>query len=304
MDEGIKYNTKRCLFCGEGEDAAELYPRTFEPEDLTPEIFSARRVTEHFHYKIVRCRHCGLVFSREILPDDVLARLYSSSRVTFDEYTGIIREDYWRHLSPFLNEINKGSALEIGCSSGFFLEKLLEEGFKNAYGCEPSIEAIGKAPPLIKKNIYSGFFKNGIYQKNSFDLVCSFQTLDHLSNPDEIIEICHNILRPNGIAYFIVHDVDSLQARILRDRSPIIDIEHIYLFNKKTLKKLFDRGKYKAIKVSDMKNSYPLSYWIKMLSLGGFGDTLKNVVERTRIGSISLPIAAGNIFIIAKPMKE
>jgi len=282
----------------------QLYSQTFKPWNLTFEIFSARRITEHFHYKIVRCRNCGLIFSREILPDALLSRLYSESKVTYGEYVDAIRRDYWMPLRPFAGEINKGAALEIGCGSGFFLEKLLEEGFKNVYGCEPSIEAVEKASALTKKNIYPGFFKKGIYQNKSLDFICCFQTLDHLSDPVETIKICRDILKPDGMIYFVVHDVNSFQAKILRDKSPIIDIEHIYLFNKNTLKKLFEKEKYKVVKISSLKNNYPLNYWLKMLSLSGFGNVVKNVIERTRIGSISFPIAAGNIFIIAKREKE
>ncbi len=195
----VNYIRKHCLFCGSKEDVEELYPQTFRFEDLTPEVFSARRSTEHFHYTIVRCRNCGLVFSRDILSDDVLAHLYTQSKVTFAEYTEIIRKDYWRCLGPHVRHIEKGVALEIGCSSGFFLEELLSRGFTDVYGCEPSLEAQRMASPAVQKNITVGFFRDGMYQANTFDLVCSFQTLDHLSDPLEVLRIAHGVLKPGGI---------------------------------------------------------------------------------------------------------
>jgi SAM-dependent methyltransferase len=240
------------------------------------------------------------VFSREVLPDAVLSDLYAGSKVTFSEYTDIIRRDYIGPLRPFLTRMNKESALEIGCSSGFFLEELLEEGFKEVFGCEPSVEAKEKAGPTVKNNIYSGFFKRGIYKDNSFDLVCSFQTLDHLSDPVEVVKICHDILKPGGLAFFIVHDVNGLPARILRDKSPIIDIEHIYLFNRQTLKRIFEENGFNILEISDLKNSYPLGYWLKMFvknnPAGLFG---LRIIEMLKINKIAFPIAAGNIYIIA-----
>ncbi len=137
----MAYQIKHCIFCGNNEKLKELYPRNFTDKDLNPAVFSARRDTDRFHYKIVRCQNCGLIFSREVLPEEELSRLYSQSAVTFDEYTAIIRRDYLRPLKPFLDLVNKGSALEIGCSSGFFLEELLMQGFKEVHGCDPSLEA-------------------------------------------------------------------------------------------------------------------------------------------------------------------
>ena len=300
----MNYIKKTCLFCGENENLTELYPQTFREEELTPEIFSARRQTEHFHYQMVRCKNCSLVFSKKILSDEVLLQLYSQSKVTFDEYTDIIRRDYIRPLAPFLSKNPGQSALEIGCSSGFFLEELLERGFQNVYGCEPSAEAKAKASPRVRENIFSGFFSGGLYEKNSFDLVCSFQTLDHLSDPLEIVEACHDVLKPGGLAYFITHDVDGVQAKILRDKSPIIDVEHVYLFNRKTLRKLFERTGFETLEVADMKNSYPLDYWLKMFPFPRkWKSLILDLSSRSGLGSLQWPFAAGNICLIGKCIK-
>ena len=292
----MNYITKHCLFCNNKEKIIGLYPQTFTEKELTSEIFSARRPVDHLHYKIVRCHNCGLVFSREILPANVLERLYSQSNITYGKYADIIRQDYWQGLKPFLAQIKKGKALEIGCGNGFFVEQLLVKGFQEVYGCEPSTAAIKTANPAIKNNITPSLFKEELYKENTFDLICSFQTLDHLPDPLESIKICHKILKPQGIAYFIVHNADSLQAKLLREKSPIINIQHIYLFNKKTLSKLFETVGFKTIKVSNLKNSYPISYWFDTLSLPKLSQVSKNL----GMGLIRIPLAVGNIAIIAK----
>ena len=301
----MPYIKKTCLFCREKETLKELYPQTFREEELGPFIFSARNEIKHFHYKIVRCKNCGLVFSREVLSDEALLHLYSESTVTFDEYTKIIRKDYIRPLAPFLSRDIMESALEIGCSSGFFLAELLERGFQNVYGCEPSAEAKAKADPAVRENIFPGFYSSGLYEKNSFDLVCSFQTLDHLSDPLEVVRACHRDLKPGGLAYFITHDVDGLQAKILREKSPIIDVVHIYLFNKKTLRRLLEEAGFEVLKVADIKNSYPLKYWLSMFPLPKKPKSfIMEWAGRLGLGSLPLPLAAGNICVIGKCIKK
>src|SRR5215510_4105076 len=285
----MHYVTKQCLFCQASENIEELYPRNFSIDDLTPEVFSARQNTFHFHSLVVRCRNCGLVFSRSILSDEALAYLYSKSKVTFSEYTQIIRKDYWACLEQFMGGAEKGSALEIGCSTGFFLDELLERGFREVHGVEPSVEAIEMASPQVKPNITSGFFKAGLFEEKKFGLVCSFQTLDHLSDPLDVVSVARDILKPGGLAYFITHNVDGLQARLLGEKSPIIDVEHIYLFNKKTLRRLLETARFQVLGVGNIANSYPLDYWLRMFPFSrGVKGTLRNTACRIGLSSMRL----------------
>jgi SAM-dependent methyltransferase len=295
----IKYIVKNCLFHPDGHCLEDLYPQTFKEEDLNEAVFSARRVTEHFHYKMVRCRKTGLVFSREILPDDLLEKLYAGSKVTFNEYTDIIRKDYWRPLEKYSGGIKKESALEIGCSNGFFMEELLDRGFKDVRGCEPSTEAKEQANPLVKDKIYTGFFNKDLYEDTSFDLICIFQTLDHLSDPLDFLKTCYSKLKKGGMFYAILHNVDALQAKLLGEKSPIIDVEHIYLFNPKSIGLAVEQAGFETIKCFPVKNSYPMKYWIKHARLP-FQSVLNSIGSFTGLENLSIPLSVGNMGILAR----
>jgi SAM-dependent methyltransferase len=295
----IDYVVKPCLFCG-GEDCIrELYPRNFRDEDLTPAVFSARRVTEHYHYRMVRCVNTGLVFSREILPESKLAELYAGSGITFQEYAHIIRKDYWRPLERHAAGMTLGTALEIGCSSGFFLEELKSRGFKDVRGCEPSVEAQELAHPSVRDGIHTGFFTESTFPDATFDLICCFQTLDHLSDPLGILRTCHAKLKPGGLLYVIVHDADGLQARLFGEKSPIIDVEHVYLFNRRTLPLAVEKAGFTKAPAFPIRNSYPLSYWAEHAPIPFKGSVL-SLLKATGLGGLELAIPAGNIGIVAR----
>lgn len=294
----INYITKHCLFCNDDSCLKDLYPRTFKDEDINADVFSARRVTEHFHYKMVRCVNTGLVFSQEILPDETLKILYADSKVTFNEYADIIKNDYWLPLEKFLDVLNKGTALEIGCSNGFFLEKLLEKGFKEVYGCEPSVEAKDMAADTVKNNIHLGFFTDEVYKDSTFDLICCFQTIDHLANPLDFLKICFNKLKPGGLLYIICHNVDALQAKIFKDKSPIIDVEHIYLFNPQTISLAAKKIGFENIKTFAVKNSYPMEYWLSHASFP-FKKQLNYIFRLFGINRIKLSLSLGNMGMVA-----
>ena len=295
----VKYTVKNCLFHKDDACLEDLYPRNFNEEDLNEEVFSARRVTEHFHYKMVRCTGTGLVFSREVLPDELLEKLYAGSKVTFSEYTDIIRKDYWKPLSKYASSIEKNAALEVGCSNGFFMEELLLQGFKRVEGCEPSREAKAQAHSSVKEHIHTGFFNKDLYENNTFDLICIFQTLDHLSDPVYILETCFSKLKKGGMLYIIIHNVDALQAKILGEKSPIIDVEHIYLFNPQSIKLAVEKVGFKTVECFPVKNSYPIKYWIKHVRLP-FGKAVTAIFSLIGLDKARIGLSMGNMGIIAR----
>lgn len=158
--------------------------------------------------------------------------------------------------------------LEIGCGNGYFLRALQDIGISDVYGIEPGKDMVAEAPPRLRDRIIVDVFKKDQFPDNSFDLICCFHTLDHVVAPLELAKTSFSLLKSGGVIIVVTHDTDGLSVKLFGQRSPIFDIEHIYLFNKKTIFSLFERAKFSIVKVSNLVNTYPLSYWIRMSGLG------------------------------------
>jgi len=204
--------------------------------------------------------------------------------------------------SGFANPRNdRMKLLDIGCGNGFFLEVALRLGIRNLYGIEPGISSIQKARPTVRKKIKQGIFKKGMYKKNFFDIVTCFQTLDHVTSPTTFLRDIKEVLKTGGIVLFVVHNTDGLSVKLLGEKSPIFDIEHIYLFNKKSLKLLFAKHGFKNVQVFDVKNTYPLGYWTRMFPIPQFlKQPLMFLFKITKAGTIPFALSAGNIGITAE----
>lgn len=108
------------------------------------------------------------------------------------------------HLSKykFALKFCKGkSILEIGCGSGYGSEYLAQNGVKKitAYDIDP--KAIIFA---IKNSLHSNInFAKGdaetLKLKDKYDAVISFEVIEHLSNPQRLLELARNGLRKGGI---------------------------------------------------------------------------------------------------------
>ncbi len=271
MAQANKYNyiRKECLFCDSTDPAGHpvLYKKNFRDEDLNAGVFSARRTADHFHYEMVKCQKTGLIFSRQILDDDALNELYRGSVVTFGEQTEFIKRDYWEPIAKYTKKWSTKKALDIGCSNGFFLEVLKDNGYDEVFGVEPGEEPKAIARQDIRDNIHTGFYGPGLYPPDYFDLITCFQTLDHLSDPLGMIKNMYANVKPGGHVYMIMHNTRALQAKLFGEKSPIIDVEHIYLFNKENLTELCKKAGFKVVSVFDVKNGYPYSYWLRMAPL-------------------------------------
>jgi len=197
--------------------------------------------------------------------------------------------------------VNELSLLEIGCGNGFFLEVALEKGFQSVRGIEPSKSAIECASQSIKPHIVCDIMKPGVFPSEQFDVICMFQTLDHIPDPSDLIKNCHSILKPGGFILCFNHNIDSLSYKLLNEKNPIIDIEHTFLFSPDTLSKIFINNKFIVETVEPAFNTYSISYLVRLFPLPKkFKVMLLSRLQNSRWGNITLTFPFGNIFIIAK----
>lgn len=296
-----------CAICGKNQKIVELYPQTINFDKVNEETFSARRTPDRMHYRLVKCIRCGLIFSNPILEPKKIDRFYQKSFFSYSDESEYLKKTYRYYFEQALKKLNIKNirdlkVLEIGCGNGFFLDEIKNNlGIESIYGAEPSKSSVDKAPNSLKKRIKVSVLKSNLFKNNSFDVICCFHTLDHITDPNDFLKICYQLLKKDGIALFIVHNTDGLSVRLFGEKSPIFDIEHIYLFNPKSLNNIFEKNKFEVNNIFDVKNTYPSFYWFRMIPLPKIvKSVLLKILDKTGIGKIPLSISPGNIGIIAE----
>ena len=85
----------------------------------------------------------------------------------------------------------------------------------------------------------------------------------------------------------------------MRSRSPIIDVEHTYLYSKKTAKLLFEKAGLVDVRSSGYSNKYSLAYLVRLLPIPIF---IKRYILSSKplgyILRITLTVPLGNIWVI------
>ena len=291
-----------CAICSTADNASVLYKANFDFEAFHPAVFSARRIPDMVHYQIVRCNTCGLVRSDPVVDAQALKSLYQHSSFTYSQDTPNLARTYGRYLRKTeRHQISKQHLLEIGCGNGFFLEEAQSQGFREVTGVEPGQDAVEQANPAIRSKIICEMLRPGLFPPETFSVISMFQTFDHISEPNELLAECIRLLKPGGIMLCLNHNVEAISSRILKEKSPIIDIEHTYLYSPRTMKQLFEQHGLHTLEVGPAWNIIRLYSLFRLFPMPrDFKGRFLDFLSRSRLGEIRLTIPLGNLYIIAQ----
>ena len=295
---------KNCPICKTRKYSKTVY---FEklPQDLKNANFAGRKNPDGYHYEMLRCSNCSLLYASEIYDEEYSNQLYDESTFDYSNELKGLAKSYSKILRQGLSELknDKDNFLEIGCGNGFMLSEALKMGFKSVKGIEPSREAISFADETIKNKIYHGIFDTNQIKENLYDVVFIAMIIEHVVDANYFLNNIFKTLKPGGIIICICHNEKHFLSKILKSKHPIINDEHVAVFNKKALKLIFNKNKYEDIKIKNLKNFYSINYWIKMLPSPTF---IKNIIKKIFFLFFKNKIIgfkAGNLYLVAKKKK-
>jgi 2-polyprenyl-3-methyl-5-hydroxy-6-metoxy-1,4-benzoquinol methylase len=209
---------------------------------------------------IGKCTSCGLL------------RTFPPKRSQFDpkQSDAIFYEKnidlFSRLFTPIIDGIQKyrqkGTVLDIGCSSGILLGLLKERGY-DIFGIEPNIHAYTLARNKFGKTIYHGTV--GTYKTTKkFDVVVLSHVLEHVEEPRKMILSIKKILSKNGI---IVIGIPNTRNIIFAIRKKYWEYlrpnEHVWHFSDTYLISLMKHHGfhiYETWYMNDSRSGYP---WVK-----------------------------------------
>jgi SAM-dependent methyltransferase len=266
-----------------------------DPNRIAALSFASRKPPELMHHRLVQCSTCDVLYASPAPDTAALTREYEQaafdsaeeSRYAAATYTGVVRR-----LLPELPPV--GGALDIGTGDGAFLGELLELGFDDVVGVEPSAAPVAAAPADVRERIRRGAFRASNFEKGRFGLVTAFQTLEHVPDPLELCRDAGKLLTPGGALLVVCHDRRSVVNRLMGLRSPIHDIQHLQLFSRRSLRELLERAGLGPVELSTVTNRYPLRYWLRLAPLPGRARAI-DLADRMRLGPLPVSLPVGNL---------
>jgi len=230
---------------------------------------SLKKLTRYSDNFLVKCKNCGLVFCEKIPTKQELDDYYKVYAYDSNYYSPITKQRYIELLESFEKYRKTNKILDVGCGNGFFLETAKEKGWE-VYGTEYSAKAV---EVLNKKNIktFYGVLNTKHFEKEMFDVITSFEVIEHINNPLEELEKFTFLLRKNGVLYITTPNFNSISRYLLKEKWNIIKYpEHLTYYNAKTLDNLLKLNGFKKIYIKTT------GFSLSRLKQSKSGDSEKN----------------------------
>ncbi|WKY48562.1 class I SAM-dependent methyltransferase [Eubacteriaceae bacterium ES3] len=237
----------KCIYCNGVE---------FEP--------IAQELRDSKSYKVVKCCNCGIVQldkipdvsedqeyydkdkqMKSIIPDFSIEKLRENAIPDLER-----RYNYILEIEKKMHKIE--TILEIGCGYGFFVDYLSKRDY-DIEGIEISAERREIANSICKNkirdtNLLINTTEDSVQEisEKMYDLICMFQVLEHISEPNQFLEKIKNRYMKESSLLLI--EVPNLSDNMLRVSKEYNDFywqrAHLVYYDVNTLKMVLKNAGY------------------------------------------------------------
>ena len=199
---------------------------------------------------IYRCKGCTHRYLHPRLTFAAAEKIYMDDKTAADIYTQPLQIEidetkyqYGLDLVEQLSPGNKNRIMDLGCGAGVYLKMAARNGWKQCVGVD-----INQRYSEIYNEAEGIQFINSSFERldpaklgQNYDVIAMWSVLEHLYDLHAILPRLRDMLRPGGLLFILVPNVESLATRLMRERSPTYNWKHVSHFSPKSLKTLMQR---------------------------------------------------------------
>jgi ubiquinone/menaquinone biosynthesis C-methylase UbiE len=250
-------------------------------------------------FQVFQCGSCGLVYLNPRPDISELERIYPPHYHSFDfsrnefgliygirsllETSRLLR--YCRGLS------DNARILDLGCGDGFHLQLLKKNGNPTwrLEGVDREIRAVrvAEAKGLV---VHHGAIEELGLDENRYDAVLMIMTIEHVTNPEKVLETINRILVPGGRLVIVTDNTDSTDFSLFKRRywGGYHFPRHMHLFNQNSLALLGSKTGFEIFEsntiMSPVNWTYSFHNWLIDIGAPGWmirRFTLNSIVTLT-----------------------
>lgn len=221
-----------------------------------------RKAFRKYTLDYVRCLECQTIYINPRPTADILNKYYTTSetyaywnKYIFPASESMRRKHIFRPRVKLVAELcnryvpGARSLLEVGAGFGTFCEEIRK------FNLFKRIVAVESTPDLAQTcrrkgiEVIENQFEKIEFKGERFDVVVSFETIEHLFSPVKFVRKCRKILKNNGFLIVTCPNAKGFDISVLQSISNSVDTEHLNYFNPLSLSRLFTSCGFEVIEV-------------------------------------------------------
>jgi len=206
-------------------------------------------------YTLVRCPACSIVWLDNPPKAQEMHLHYTEAYDQLISVAGQSSPGRWGfRLEAIAQHNQSGALLDLGCSSGAFLELMRGEAWK-LYGIEMSAEVARTAEAKSGAEVFVGTILDAPFAPASFDVITCFDVLEHLYEPRRVMARVSEWLKPGGIFYVLVPNIDSAEGRVFGSYWHGLELpRHLFHYSPASLKFLANAAGLTEVSLETRRN--------------------------------------------------
>jgi len=240
-----RFERPTCDLCGV-DDALVLWTGDAWPPPVPPEV------------ALLRCRRCGLAYLSPRPSPAAIGEFYPADYAPFRP---AVEDERWapmrfmrrrkllrrRQLVEGQAGRDRGRVLDVGCSTGLFLNEMRRGGWQTQ-GVELTPSAANYARERFGLDVFEGMLEDAPYKPGSFDVITFWDVLEHVYSPAETLARTAELLAPGGLVAINVPNWHTPERRIFgRWWAGYDPPRHLYVFTRPSLTRLLEQAGFEPL---------------------------------------------------------
>jgi len=231
-------------------------------------------------FPYVRCRTCGLIYLHVRPTQEEIQQYYPPEYLPYrkaiqDERYPWMRKARRRNINTYCRivqestNLKKGRVLDIGCSTGIFLDAMRDQGW-DTKGVETSENAVQYARQRFNLDVFHGQLNDLQSEPGYFDAITMWNVVEHLYHPLETIVETFHLLKPGGVLLLVFPSWESTDRRLFGTCWVGFDApRHLFVFTQPVITKMLSSVGYEIIQLMPAPNNYfafiaSLERWLRI----------------------------------------
>ncbi len=240
-------------------------------------------VLNRYGLQIWKCSNCNHRYLNPRIKYEKACELYADDKTASDIYLQPLQKEidrdkyiYGLSLIEQLRPPSNKLIMDLGCGAGVFVEEASKFGWKSCIGVDTNERYASTYKEEEGIQYIQSTFESLDLTKlgSNYDCISMWNVLEHIYDLGYIVSIIRKLLKPNGLFFIMVPNVESLATRLIREKSATFNWKHVSHFSEDSLRYLMKKNQFKCIHmetaISEIDNVK--SYLSGEYPYHGFGD--------------------------------